>query len=726
MYDDFDRQRQATRRRTQILIIAFGLMGLTGMVRLGYLQLLHADYYREQMEDWLKLPPEYLAPLRGDILDRNNTVLAQDAPSWQVEVYYEVLDGRLRPDGRSRYVYRLARKYRRDGRFPKGTSPEAAEEMVHQAIATSWQKLADLTRTPMPQILDNSNQIVSRVRALHDYVAVVVGGLEPGTREEREFQVREEQEFHPVLTDLSADVAGRVRQELPEDQYPWIRVRTSTTRQYLDHPSLAPLLGRLKQVSAEALLKDPNKDDTLLRLHASEKIGDKGIEYLAESLLRGKRGMIVRHRARQDELVEPVRGRDVRLTIDTNLQEWIYQRLGQAVHDCPTASGGAAVVLDVGTREVLAAVSYPGYTYKDLSEDGQRWLKDAVRTPGRLRVVANSYPPGSIVKPVTVLATLSNGLASPGETIDCQGYLEPGVNAFRCWTVSRQMAPHGPVDAAGALEHSCNIYCFRMAQRLGPQRLCEWLEMFGVGRPAGTGLLEEFNGRLPTKVLAAQGRRPTDADAQNYSIGQGELELTPMQAANLGATIATGIWRPVTLLCKPSGAERPAVPLPGPAECWQAVREGMYRVVNSPTGTARDYAYIPGLKIAGKTGTAQAEPRRYAFGYDLKMHDGVIETKEFPDKLQAEEYITRLGESVVQARLVYEKWWPGPRDPKALPTHAWFMGFAPYDNPRIAVAVIIEYGGGGGKVAGPAARDIFAHYFGVPVEHGETTGAPTE
>ncbi len=587
MYDDFARHRQASRRRTQVLMLGFALMAIFALVRLGYLQMLHAADYRDQIEDWLKLPAEYPPSLRGSILDRNGTVLAQDAPSWQIEVYYKAIDGGAGIDGGTPYVTHLAVRRIRGTTHSKGSRQaalQAAEESVHQEITSSFQKLAEITGTPVWQVLDNAEQIVERVRTIHQHVARRMG-FEAGSREQREFEVGEQQEFHPLLTDVPVELAHRVIAELPETRYPWLRVRASASRWYLDEPSLVPLLGRLRQVSPQDLENDPNSDDELLKLKPGQKIGASGIEYLAEDHLRGRRGMIVRNRAKPDVLIDPVWGKDVRLTIDADLQEWIYGRLMRAVHDCPTASAAAAVVLDVDTREALAVVSYPGYTLEQRSQHYDKLLADRIGMPLLQRAIRGLYQPGSIVKPITVLAGLNSGVVGPGETINCTGYLLPGVNRWRCWTASRPgMGGHGPLDAVGALEHSCNVYCETVGQRLGVPRLTDWMLKCGLGTHTGTGLQEEPNGLVPTvEWLGRNGRRPTVGDARNYSIGEADVLVTPLQAANLCATIATGRWQPVTLLRRQGAAADEARRLPSARHICAWCEKGWTRSSTIPT-----------------------------------------------------------------------------------------------------------------------------------------------
>jgi len=581
MIDEIDWQREVFRKRLRLLAGGFALVAAVILLRLGYLQVASAEQCRQQLEAWLLRPPEYLPALRGRILDRHGEVLAEDVPAWQVEAHYGVLAGRDRSI-RDRYIRWLANRRRREGRYPPGTDLQTAEELLRQQIAQSWQRLAELTGTPVWKILESAKKVVERVEAMQQHVAKRLGAR---------IQIAEQRQFHPILTDLDYQTASKVRLGL--DDSPWLRVEAASARRTIDHPAFSHLLGRLGQVSREHLSRDEHAGDELLGLRPGERVGVSGVEYLAQEMLRGRRGKIVRDRTgRQIERVEPVGGLDVHLTIDAELQRWIYERLGQAVMTSATGSGAAAVVLDTASREVLAAVSWPGYTQRDLAENYEQLAQDAVRMPLLFRAVAGRYPPGSIVKPVTLIAALAEGVVGPEEIIECRGYLTPDSKHWRCWTVSRHLPPHGPLTAEEALMHSCNVYLCTVGARLGPRRLTQWMDMFGLGKYPGLGLKEEACGLLPTPswLMQVRARRANLADARNYAIGQGEILLTPIQAANMAATLATGFYQPVTLLRDALEQDRPRWQLPGSPRQWQVVRNGMRRVVNDPAGTAYRYA----------------------------------------------------------------------------------------------------------------------------------------
>jgi len=694
MVEDIERHRRIFRRRVLILLCGFAALGALVVLRLVQLQVVQADQYRQEVEAWLTRPPEYLPALRGRILDRNGKVLAEDVPSWQVEAHYGAMAGDRR------YIRRLARIRLKQGLYPPGTDLKTAEELLRQDIAESWQRLAELAGKPTWQILQTISAVLERIEVIRKRVSAYAG---------IEMEVAEQRQFHPVLSDLDYETACAVRLKLAD--CPWLRVSAGTTRHYLDDPAFVHLLGKLGEVSAELLKADPHAGDELLALRPGEKVGVSGVEWLAQQMLRGRRGKIVRDRdGNEIERIDPVNGLDVRLTIDADLQRWVYQRLGQEVRTNPTASGAAAVVLDVRTRQVLALVSWPGYTREEFRKNYNELANDPVRMPLLFRAVAGRYPPGSIVKPVTLIAGLATGVVRPDEIIVCNGRLFAGVNRWRCWTVWRGLPPHGPQNAVEGLMHSCNIYFFTVGQRLGVARLTQWFDMFGLGRPAGTGLKEEAAGVLPSPawLREARGRWPTTADARNYAIGQGEILITPIQAANIAATLATGTYQPVTLLRNESSDDRPKWQLPGTPDQWQTVREGLYRVVNDPSGTAYRYARSRRVAICGKTGTAQASPRVTSWLYEVELPDGKRLSLEFPTSAAARRALASMPAAKVISRKPY-RFWPFRPDGQRSPTHAWFIAYAPAESPEIAVAVLIEYGGSGGRVAGPVAKDIVEH-----------------
>jgi cell division protein FtsI/penicillin-binding protein 2 len=247
--------------------------------------------------------------------------------------------------------------------------------------------------------------------------------------------------------------------------------------------------------------------------------------------------------------------------------------------------------------------------------------------------------------------------------------------------------------------------------------------MFGLGKPAGTGLLEEAVGVVPTGswLRRQRGRSYRIADGRNYALGQGEILANPVQAANLAATYATGLYMPVSLVIN-DGSERGVWTLPVSNRTWNIVRRGMWRVVNEQGGTASRSVRLTSdaYEICGKSGSAQASCR--AVAYEARWVDAKLnEQRRTVPATNAEEAARRVRQDVLDSgakpdSVQYEvaRWWPRRPEPEeGMPSHAWFVGFVQeksdghrFTHPRIAFAVMLEYGSSGGRHAGPVAADI--------------------
>ena len=353
------------------------------------------------------------------------------------------------------------------------------------------------------------------------------------------------------------------------------------------------------------------------------------------------------------------------------------------------------------------------------ARDYGRMTRDAQRMPTRFRAVNGLYPPGSTCKAITLVGALSDGVTTEHERIHCTGYLLPGrQDIFRCWIFNDYQTTHDARQPEGqngedAVRNSCNIYFFTMGGRLGPQRLCEWFSRFGLGRTQGTGLIEESPGIVPTEDRIR--RRYQPSDAWNWAIGQGEVTATPLQVANVCASIASGYWAPVRLLRDAgTSGDQPAGDRGEDydANALRVLRTGMWRVVNEHgTGRLAELA-CKDYVLCGKTGTAQAPPQPVLYRYTFEWPDGRRETVDAYLEQDAlaqfgDEKPKRVGKHTI-AR--YPDLLPGE-----LSSHAWFMGYTQLaSTPRgaapsgrvYAIAVVVEYGHSGGRVAGPIARMI--------------------
>lgn len=428
-------------------------------------------------------------------------------------------------------------------------------------------------------------------------------------------------------------------------------------------------------------------------------VGRGGVEAAQESVLRGLRGVRFRRvDTGEERIVEAVRGRDVRLTIDASLQARVQAamapELGLAVaqewHRSPGENdesdatpgvgdqlNGAAVVIEVATGEILAAVSTPTFTREQLRARPKEVFGDPIGLAYLNRALAAEYPPGSIVKALVVAEAMTDGRLKPGGRIACNGhFLENRQDILRCWIYRPRFGMsthsvrlgHDP-DSREALAVSCNIFFYTLGQRLGSQGCAALYARMGVGRGFGLGAGAETPGHISPQI--------DPGAALQLAIGQGPVAWSPLHAANAYATLArAGVALSPSLILEPRTAPEPVESGLDPRSV-EAALDGLWDSVNEPIGTGHHLTIngrnephfnIPGVDVWGKTGTATAP--------DLKVD---------PDG-------------------------DGPEPPRVAREgdHSWFVVLAgpSGQGPRFAIAVIMEYAGSGGRVSGPIANQI--------------------
>ncbi len=486
--------------------------------------------------------------------------------------------------------------------------------------------------------------------------------------------------FQPIRLagDLSFDSLTRVESHL----YALSGVVTDVRprRHYVGGELASHVLGFIGEVSGSQLSSSRYAD-----YRQGDVIGQAGVEQLEEEALRGLAGgrnQIVDVAGRVVGVIDeiaPVRGGSVQLTLDLDLQ--------QAAEDAflPDVLGertriGAAVALDVHTGDVLALVSKPSFdpnsfaggidaeTWKQLTTD--RWK------PIQNRAISGQYPPGSTYKALVAAAGLADGVIDPERRIFCPGYTRVNGRTYRCW----KRGGHGSVDLHKALVESCDVYFYEVGKELGVDRLAFFANGFNLGRLTGIRLPQEMPGLVPTRAWKERRfHEPwVPGETISASIGQGFNLTTPLQLAVAYGAIANGgtLMRP-RLLLRVADSEGRLVDGPPPEvlgtvpvsrEHLALVRSALEGVVNELHGTGAR-ARVPGVRVAGKTGTAQVVGLKHTEGLD-------------------------------EDEIAFEH-----RD------HAWFVGFAPANAPEIVVAAVVEHGGHGGSAAGPIVQKVLARYF---------------
>ena len=487
---------------------------------------------------------------------------------------------------------------------------------------------------------------------------------------ERAHEEMRRSRVHPVtIADrVTWEELSRVAVNAPA--LPGVRPEVGLSRRYPMEKEYAHVLGYVGPVSDYDLDRIEAPDQLLLIPRF--QIGKVGLEAVREDMLRGtagtKRieqnaaGRVMRELDRQEG--EP--GRDIQITTESNLQSYVHARLA--------GESAAAVVMDCTSGDILSTVSTPGFDsnlfVRGISVADYNALLENKYRPLPNKAVQGVYPPGSTFKMVTALAALEEGTATAEDTVYCPGHLEVSGRRFHCW----KRAGHGNMDLNGALRESCDVYFYEMALRTGIEKISAMSRRLGLGVPFDLPMTGVAAGLIPTREwkLGARGAEWVIGDSVNASIGQGFVLTSPMQLAVMTARLATGRAVTPRLIKSVSGIETPT----GHGEDLglnennlRKVRRAMYDATNHRRGTAyRSRIIAEGMRMAGKTGTSQVRNITAA-----ERAQGVRRNEDLP----------------------WER-----RD------HALFVDYAPYDNPQVAVAVVVEHGGGGSAVAAPIARDI--------------------
>lgn len=476
--------------------------------------------------------------------------------------------------------------------------------------------------------------------------------------------------FLPVtLADhVSWEEMSRVAVNAPA--LPGVTPEVGLSRQYPLDGDFAHVVGYVGPVSDYDLSKidDP---DPLLRIPRFQ-IGKVGVEAKREAELRGQAGTkrvevnSVGRVMRELDRLEGQHGEDLQLTVDQSLQSYVQARLGN--------ESAAAVVVDCRNGDLLAVNSSPTFDpnlfvtgisvsdYKDLTENKYR--------PLATKSVQGTYPPGSTFKMITALAALEEGIISSEDTVWCPGYLEVSDRKFHCW----KRAGHGHMTLQQALRESCDVYFYEIALQLGIDKISQMAARLGLGVRHDLPFSGMARGLNPSREwkFSVRGQNWVPGDTVNASIGQGFVLASPLQLALMTARIATGRELLPRLVKSVNGVEVAAPEarsLDLNENNLRQIRKAMFAVSNHRRGTGYGSRIIEdAYRLAGKTGTSQVRNITTA-----ERAAGVTKNEDLP----------------------WER-----RD------HALFVNFAPFDTPQIAVAVVVEHGGGGSKAAAPIARDI--------------------
>ncbi len=634
----------------------------------------------------------------GRILSADGVVLADIQPHYNLEVEYRWIEEPVNAAWlRREALGRISRTARRD---PAAVA--AARQEVLQDRDALWIELASLLHVPAEELQERREGVQRRVERMVEAVArkraqrqrerevqslrwqdgltgiwqTLVAELTTAPdRDHEPLILREEVAGHIVATDLTPSMATAM-QSLPH-RFRGAAIQIAESRTYPAGELAGHVLGIRRPDAA-----------------GGTPIGQSGIEKAYDRVLTGRAGAKQLLRDRQGRLLEervlapPVDGHDVVLTIDSRVQYAAEQMLDRALlgsqsggsqsggeSDVPVdgdllgtpPQGGAIIVMDVWTGDVLVAASAPRVAPQVLlAPTQQQWsqIQEDPRQPLFNRVTQAAVAPGSIFKLLTSVALLENKTFSAEEPFDCQGYLTDPAQ-HRCYQYRKYGVGHGQVTLADALAQSCNVYFFEGARRMGPTPMIIWGKRFGFGEPTGIDLPGEVSGHLPDPLHLQRREQWHAGMTLQMAIGQGTVTATPLQLLRMLGAIASGgsLVSPRVVRTWEHSQDMlsdEARPMPLAAgtiqqitelhpETLLAIREGMELAISHPQGTGQR-AYEAEIPCAGKTGTAETGGEK--------------------------------GD------------------------HAWFVGYAPIARPRVAFVIFLEHGGSGGQVAAPLGREL--------------------
>ncbi len=708
---------------------------------------------------------ELLPTIRGRVFDRYDRVIASDQACFDVFVDYRIISGAWVETQAAREARRVVGEdWNELSRAERSDLVDLYRGKYERLLNEMWHSLAQLSGESIEDVKNKRDSIEQRVEKMAH--AIWNRWL---AKRQKEFQttltlddvkrpIREQVLPHAILTHIDPAHEADFRRLAAEgprisQSTPGITIRPSGARAYtwrgldvvVDRSTLPGslrndtpvtisldtvgnrILGSVRnRVYAEDIKKRPLRDDkgTIADLGGympGDSVGSQGIERSYESLLRGLRGMVVRHLdTEEEERIAPLHGQNVTLTIDIQLQGRVQALLDpqlgltrvQPWHgtesELPLGMplAAAAVVLDVKSGEILALVS-------QTPEDWNLIVQESPEGSGFSNLVhraaEKAYPCGSIVKPLMLCASATEGVWNLDIPIECGGHFYPADKEhFRCWIYREQFgyATHGPLEAVEALARSCNMYFYTLANRLGPTKLAHWYHKWGVGRrfhlgiASGTGIIKDAQNIDAGEVLM-------------MGIGQGPVAWTPLHAAAAFAALARGGYYIEPILVREVRDDQPPryradLELNDDA-VYMAVK-GLSEVVNNqqyggarhmdidPTPGGRQYESIfnmTGVQVWGKTGTAQHSP--------WPLHVPVVDADG--NLLRDDE-----GALILNAR------------GRGTGAHSWFVGLvgkdpntnANLDNtptgevaqPEYVIAVLVEWGGSGSRCAGPIANQI--------------------
>ncbi len=672
--------------RYNVLTVITYIIGIVLIIQLFNLQIVHGAEYREESNTRLTRETT-LKAARGEILDRTGTALVTNSTKFSLELYKTKIDDNELNKSILNIV-NLLEKHQIEyvDSFPISINP--FEFTISNENLSNWKEDFDFE----PNI--SAEQAFYKFKDKYDIENTDISEIR------KIIAIR----YEITTTGYSSTKALTIAEEIPReavaefsessDKFPGINIVTEPIREYTSETLASHILGYASTINSEEY---ETRKDTYSQ---NDIIGKTGIEYVFEEYLKGRDGTKQIDMAVDGTITseytseEAIAGSNVVLTIDSNLQKITEQALESNIQKIASggfgqrydAKAGSCVVMNVKTGEVLAMASYPNYNPADFiggisTGNWNKYNTDSAK-PLMNKAVQNSYPPGSIFKMVTAIAGLQSGAITRTERINDTGLYKKYNLTWPCWYYTDYHRGHGYLNVSGAIEKSCNYFFYETGDRMGIETLARYARYFGLGVKTGIELPSETSGAMATPEYAENvGVTWTAGQTINASIGQGLDTFSPLQMTKYVSMLANGgnnvDVRIVKDIIKAEGTKVSTEELNNfvnqklgltseeteeleiDQQNLNAVLQGMKSVTSDTTGTAYVRFQDFNISVGGKTGSAEA--------------------------------IGDNGQEVV---------------------HAWFAGYAPFENPEIAIVVMVENGGHGNYTA-EVVRDIMEEYFGM-------------
>ena len=675
--------------RFNLLVVFTYIAGIILIVRLFNLQIVHGAEYREESNTRLTRETTVEAA-RGAILDRTGTTLVSSNMTFSLELYKTKIDNNGLNDSILNII-QVLEKY--DISYPDSLpiTINPYNYTISENTLAKWKKSNNLD--------ENATAEEAFEKLKNKYEITNTNNLEEIRKIMRiRYEISQKGYSSTKSITLASGLPREAVAEFSESssKFPGINIVVDPAREYTSGTLAAHILGYASQISSEEY---QSRKDTYTQ---NDIIGKTGIEAVFEEFLKGKNG------TKQIDMdvdgtitgeytsKEAVAGSDIVLTIDANLQKVTEDALAANIQKISSggfgkrydARAGACVVMNVNSGEILAMASYPTYNPADFvgGISTENWNKYNNDTSHPLvdKAIQNSYSPGSTFKMITAIAGLESGVINTNTTINDTGrYTKYRDYQPVCWYYTDYHRGHGSLNVSGAIEKSCNFFFYETGDRMGIDTLAKYAKYFGLGTKTGIELQGETSGQLASKETKSK-LRPNSSDGNwnpgdtlQASIGQGDNEFSPLQMAKYISILANG----------GNKIELTIIKTIRNANGSESLKEDIKKFVNNKLGIQEEET--EDLQIQQKNLDAV-----------LKGMESVTQDSEGTAYVRFKDFGISVGGKTGSAEA------PGNK------VNAWFVGFAPFENPEIAIVVMVENGGHGNYTA-EVVREIMEEYFGM-------------